>query len=1813
MTTICLCLSVVSLEAASASTIPRGANELIPDPDSNRLDSPITFGIEDVTVSEDSPNTPVSLFDAFDDPEDPDSQLQFSVDVENPDLFTSTNVNQGNGNLVLNYAPDANGTSNITVQATDTEGLSVSTTFLVTVLPVNDEPSFSAGGNQTVDAGGSLETITNWATNIDPGAANESTQVLTFSVTPASSNLFSIPPTISSNGTLTFQPAANTSGTATFNVVLSDNGGTSNGGDDTSPSQSFSITVNNQNLPPTTTGIQNVDGFEDDDLVTRNLFSAFDDAEDADSELEYTIEQNTNPGLFVGGNPVVNPSAGTLTLIFQTNAFGDANLTVRATDTGGLFVETSFTVTLAPVNDAPSFTPGGNVTVREDSPQQTERNWATNLSPGPSNESEQTLEFSVTNTNNQLFTVQPSINTNGALTYTPAPNAFGDATIFATLKDSGGTENGGTDTSLPSTFIISITPVNDPPVVANDNYSLEESTTLTAFTGGNPPGVLDNDSDADGDVLTATVVESPQFSSSFSFVPNGSFTYEHDGSENLVDTFKYQVTDGTVTSPEVTVTITITPQNDPPVAGTIEDIRLNEDSPDTAIDLFAAFDDPDHRDNELEFSVVNVSNPALFDDLGNSSINQSTGTLTLDFLFNANGTSTVTVAAEDPLGASASLTFDVDLLPVNDAPSMTIGGTIEIREDAGPQTFEDWATNISSGPPNESIQTVSGAITSNSNPSLFGVQPVFTISGSTGTLTFTPAPQVSGVSEITITLMDTGGITNGGSNSQTYDFAIVVLGDNDPPMSAGIPDQTILEGATIPTFNLYEVFDDVEDPDEALTFSLEGSIDSPLFDNVEISGDPPLLFIEVAPDSFGTEIVIVRATDTGGLWSQEAINVEVLSVNDPPSFTKGENISVPQQSSAQLYENWATDIQPGPANESNQATSFVILSNNNTGLFATQPSIDVEGTLTFAPSLSEEAFGTAEVLFALVDNGGTENGGVNQSTTDTLYITLSRSNTPPTANNDTYIVDQGQTLQRNADRGVLSNDTDPENDPLTARLISEPENGTITLNADGAFIYRHDNSRTTNDVFSYVANDGMEDSELATVFISILPVGTQVLQEIVVDEDSDSTLVQVRERLSLSNSETFSFEITSISNPALFSKVSIDSLSGLLNIHYAPNANGLSTVNIRATPQNPVDGDPINATQNIRVLPINDPPIAVTDIAATIENNPIEINVLNNDIDFDGDALTISGLFPPSDGTVVLLGEATFLYTPPLDFTGEISFTYLIEDESLEQDEGEVIITIFSGRFGVTSLNIPGVETSAAYGVSNSGEVVGIKETANGLIQAFSSVRDLFSEGPSEASSSNEFGQVVGTTSVPFASSSGAFTWSASRWDSSGVTILGSFDDRTSKAFDINNEGRIVGTSTWASPDVFRAFLWESGQLKALETNSQSESQAYAINEIGQIAGYDGESAVIWNGERILRTLNGTAGRAYGLNDNGQAIGSIDDGIVKAVFWDTDGSRTDLHLEGSAQSEAYGINNSTWIVGSFLPPSTPGASQSANINSNVEAERGSGRLQLPALMSKNQAEKKGLESLSMLSSSSNNNMRAFLWQGDQLVDLNEFIDPNSGWILLEALDINNAAQITGIGLFNGQRRAFLLSPTNNKAPIAQNDIVLLSTIQETAIPVILNDTDLDGDTLRVIEVSQGLHGTVNIQDAQTLLYVPGPQFNGTDTFTYTVIDAQGATDEAIVEIRLDESSVPESFFLDQNYPNPFNPVTVIQYGLAEQSHVRLEVYNLIGQRIATLIDGDRAAGTHSMTFDASHLPGGVYMYRLQTGQFTDTKQLILLK
>jgi hypothetical protein len=96
-------------------------------------------------------------------------------------------------------------------------------------------------------------------------------------------------------------------------------------------------------------------------------------------------------------------------------------------------------------------------------------------------------------------------------------------------------------------------------------------------------------------------------------------------------------------------------------------------------------------------------------------------------------------------------------------------------------------------------------------------------------------------------------------------------------------------------------------------------------------------------------------------------------------------------------------------------------------------------------------------------------------------------------------------------------------------------------------------------------------------------------------------------------------------------------------------------------------------------------------------------------------------------------------------------------------------------------------------------------------------------------------------------------------------------------------------------------------------------------------------------------------------------------------------------------------------------------------------------------------------------------------------------------------------------------------------------------------------------------------------------------------------------------VQSSHSSTPVKYSLDQNFPNPFNPVTTIKFSIANSGVVTLKVFDILGREVATLLNEEKPAGNYEVEFNASELASGIYFYKLQSGNYVETKKMILMK
>ncbi|MEG4085116.1 DUF4347 domain-containing protein, partial [Microcoleus sp. POL10_C6] len=303
------------------------------------------------------------------------------------------------------------------------------------------------------------------------------------------------------NTRIYFQPSANYNGPVTnaitfraWDQMAGANGGTvnttTNGGSTafSTATDTAAITVTPVNDIPSFTATNPASINEDSGAQTLTTWATFNPgaANEVSQTATYTVSNIGTPSLFAT-LPAVNAS-GNLTYTPAPDAFGTSTFDVRVQDSGGTpGVATSttqtFTITVNPVNDKPSFSNLGNQTLTAwTNTIQTVSNWANTVIFGPANEATQTVsKYTVTNNDNTLFTTQPSVATNGTLTYTPSGKP-GTATVNVQLQDNGGIANNGVDTSSPATSFNITIPVPKVNLTASTTTANEAGTTAITFT-----------------------------------------------------------------------------------------------------------------------------------------------------------------------------------------------------------------------------------------------------------------------------------------------------------------------------------------------------------------------------------------------------------------------------------------------------------------------------------------------------------------------------------------------------------------------------------------------------------------------------------------------------------------------------------------------------------------------------------------------------------------------------------------------------------------------------------------------------------------------------------------------------------------------------------------------------------------------------------------------------------------------------------------------------------------------------------------------------------------------------------------------------------------------------------------------------------------------------------------------------------------------------------------------------------------------------------------------------------------------------------
>ena len=340
----------------------------------------------------------------------------------------------------------------------------------------------------------------------------------------------------------------------------------------------------------------------------------------------------------------------------------------------------------------------------------------------------------------------------------------------------------------------------------------------------------------------------------------------------------------------------------------------------------------------------------------------------------------------------------ITVSPVNDIPIFTSGGNVESSENLGNVDIFGWASDISDGDP-EAGQALEFILTA-LNPDLFEVQP--TVDPVSGTLSFAVYDNLNGNSDITISLKDNGGLDNEGvDETELIQFNLNIIPINDSPIFT--PGNTIIVLEDSGEYSEFSWATDIDDGDaelvQELSFSIISNDNSLLFAVLPTINENGKITFTVADNNSGVAEIIFSLLDDGSSISpnsnssaESTLIINVTPVNDVPRWTVGEGIEILEDAGSQVIPNYITGVDDGDP-EVAQILTFNLIDVTNPALFSETPSIDAMGTLTYL--INEDINGSSLVYFTLSDDGGTDEGGVNQTGQQFFEIEVLAVNDPP--------------------------------------------------------------------------------------------------------------------------------------------------------------------------------------------------------------------------------------------------------------------------------------------------------------------------------------------------------------------------------------------------------------------------------------------------------------------------------------------------------------------------------------------------------------------------------------------------------------------------------------------------------------------------------------------------------------------------------------------------------------------------------------------------------------------------------------------------
>ena len=879
------------------------------------------------------------------------------------------------------------------------------------------------------------------------------------------------------------------------------------------------------------------------------------------------------------------------------------------------------------------------------------------------------------------------------LAFTPVKNA--DAVGVVRTTQFTVTASDGTDTTIVANAAsIAAVSVNDAPTAVGDSYALHKDGSLTVAAAA---GVLANDSDPDpGDSLTVVGVAAglgPQHGT-VSVNADGSFTYTPTAHYSGQDTFTYEVRDASNAVSRAQVTLDV--RNDAPTAAdktltTLEDTGLTLSKADFG------FADPNSSDTlqavkitslpakgtlTLDGAAVGTGQTVSAADIG-------AGKLVFTPALNGNGAGYAGFgfAVSDGQLFSASKTITVDVTAVNDAPT-TADKTLTTLEDI-PLVFKQsdfsfadvdtgdtlHAVKITSVPAKGTLTLDGQAVHAGDS---IGIADIVA-----GKLRFLPAADENGANYAAIGFA----VNDGQLDSAPKTITVNVTAVNDAPRPVA-DSYTVDEDTTLAVPAAKGVLANDSDPD-AGDKMIAILVSKPQHGVLTFKDDGSFVYIPNG-DYNGPDSFTYKVRDLSGAMSDvTTVNITVNPVNDAPTaasniLTTLEDTSLPIKPADLGF----ADVDGDPLHH---ITITSIAGGGKLLLNGTQVAVNAQvsaqdladGHLTFVPA--DNANGPA---YATI--GFTASDGQSDSVAQKLTINVTPVNDAPVAAHREYTTAEDTKLTKAAGEGVLVGTVDPDaGDTLTAKLVSGPGHGTLLLRPNGAFVYTPAANYNGDDTFTYMAVDGAGASSQQTVTIHVTavndaPVAAKDAYTLAEDQpggvhgnvlanDSD---VDADPALNKAGQALDTLTVSGHTNPQHGTLV----MAANGDFTYTPNANYNGPDSFTYTVKDSA-GATSTATVTLNVTPVNDAPVAVTDTYRTNEDTALVIaakdGVLANDSDVDtGDVLRAQLQTGPAHGTLTLEPDGSFKYVPTANYNGPDSFTYWAVDAAGEKSLATVNITV---------------------------------------------------------------------------------------------------------------------------------------------------------------------------------------------------------------------------------------------------------------------------------------------------------------------------------------------------------------------------------------------------------------------------------------------------------------------------------------------------------------------------------------------------------